>query len=298
MSRHQEILFGVTGQAFVLDVLEGRPSSPDVDVFRATSSDDDGPEPATTGAASVDAVATTLDTAVIAGESELELDSTASIARGRRYLLGGLEWCEVMAMVGTTVRLRRPVINDHAIGTAFESCRISIAVDADWAAENSHLIAEGYRLRWTYTVNGAPTVGVSYAALVRYPSRVVLTALDVDDRIAGFIDRLPPDHREDQGAALIASAFDALRFDALGDAQLLGMIRDTQALRELAIYRSNLVAVEAQVLAGGATADALTAASDLYKKRYQQLIREPKVPADATGSGAATKARRLPVWRR
>jgi hypothetical protein len=298
VSRHQEILFGVGAQTFELDVLDGRPSAPSVTVYHATSDDDGATEAATTGAAEIDSVDTTLDVAASSGSQELELDSVDDVAKGRRYLLGGLEWCEVMGIAGTTVTLRRPLINDHAIGATFEGCRISIGVLDAWAADRNKLTAAGYRLRWTYTVNGKATVGVSYAAVVRYPSRALLSALDVDDRIPGWIDRLPPDHKEDQGSALIASAFEALRFDALADAKLLGLIRDTQTLKELAIYRANLISVEAQVMAGSANTLAVDTALRLYSQRYQQLLREPKIPVDAGGDGAASKARRLPLWRR
>lgn len=298
MSRHQEILFGIDGQAFALDVLEGRPSAPSVTVYDAEMDDGGQSEAATSGAASVDSVNTTVDVAADAGDNTLTLDSVDSVAKGRRYLVNGLEWAEVIGISGLVVTLRRPLLNAHAVGATFQGCRISIGVDSTWVADDANLTCAGYRLRWEYTVNGSVTVGVSFATLVRYASKTLLTALDIDDRIPGWIDRLPPDHIDDQGAALIASSFEALRFDALGDAKLLRAIRDTETLRELAIYRANLCSVEAQVLAGSATLDALSTARDLYKQRYQQLLREPKVGIDATGDGAASSGSRLSLWRR
>lgn len=320
--RHAELLFGVAGQAFAFDAPEGRPTAPSVQVFRWDADDDGTPELATTGSATVDGVNTTLALAALGGTKSLTLDSGAFVERGRRYLLtsaaGEREVVEVSGIVGAVAQLRHPIVNDYDPGSTVQGTRISIGVDPVWVADRDNITdvlesalrdsirvrgerppgAAGYRLRWTYTVDGAPTVAVSYADLVRYRAQNLCSALDVDRRFPGWIDRLPPDYRDDQGAALVAEAHRAVLFDAMGDGHVLRQIRDTQVLTELVVYRSNLMAIEAHVMAGAERGDAATAARDLYERRYKQLIREPKVAVDAGGGGGGAPAQRLPLWRR
>jgi hypothetical protein len=158
--------------------------------------------------------------------------------------------------------------------------------------------AAGYRLRWAYTVNSINYVGVSFADLVRYPAKSLVTPLDVDRRFPGWIDRLATNYQEDQGQALIDEALQALKMDSLGDDQLVRRIRNTEVVRELVICRANVIAVEAMAIAGASNAEQVQLARDIYEQRYKQLIREPKVPVDQTGGGSSAQANRLPAWRR
>lgn len=321
--RHAEIIFGLTGQSFTYDPPEGRASgTPTVQVF-STSTDDDGTaESATTGSASVDSVNTTISAAAAIGDNTLTLTSGTGVAKNRRYLLtdadGNQEWIECIGINGTAARLRQPLINAYASGATFVGCRISISVDSTWVATRSKLTdvlgaswrtddasgsdvvagAAGYRLRWSYTVGGVATIGVSYADLVRYQAKNIVSALDVDRTFPGWIDSLAIDYREDQGAALVEEAFRTVKMDALADAQLVRRIRDTQVLSELVIYRANVLAVQNNVVRGAADPRTLEIARDLYEQRYVSLIREPKVAADQTGGGSNGEARRLPAWRR
>lgn len=305
--RHAEIIYGVTGQVLYLDPPDlVRASDPSVTVY-PTGAGDDGPtEAATSGSASVDAVDTTLTDDVDAGSQDLPLDDVTDIVRGRRYLItnaaGLSEHVDVIG-VGTTVRLQRPLVHDYASGAAFQGTRISIALDDTWVANRSKLTdtgdSSGYRARWVYTVAGLIQLAVTYFDLVRYPARSLVTGQDIDNRYPGWLDRLPPDHRENQGASMIDSAFEAIKLDALGDSQVIRRMRDTQILRELVIVKANVLAVENQVYAGSTNLDGLTAAREAYQQRYLQLVREPKAPTDNGGSGAATgPADRLAVWRR
>ncbi len=300
--RHAELLFNVTGQTLYLDPPElSRASAPSATVYELAQ-DDDGPTESAIGAASVDSVDTTLTADVLAGSVELSLDSTTGIHRKGRYLLTGAdglaEHVDVIA-VGTTVRVQRPLVNDYATGAAFQGTRISATVDSTWVGDSTNTIDGGYRVRWTYTIDGATQLAVTYFDLVRYSARALVTAQDVDSRFPGWIDRLPPDHRENQGASLIDSAFQAVKLDALGDSQILRRLRDSQIIRELTIVKANLLAVENQIYAGGGNLDGLTAARNLYTQRYQQLVREPKAPSDELGGGGASEpVERLAVWRR
>lgn len=323
--RHQELIFNLAGQSFFYDPPEGRPAAspvPTVIVYFGAN-DDDGPaEAATTGACAVDACDTGLATAAAAGDTALSVGSGGSIVRGRRYLLtdldGDRELIEVASITGTTVGLRRPLMNAYSSGSAFQGTRITIGVNATWIADRSKITDAlgsnwrtdveddpslfaghaGFRLRWSYTAGGVATIGISFADVVRYQSKNLVTALDVDGIFPGWIDRLPPDYQRDQGAALVERALEAVRFDLLGDAETLRKIRDTEILGELTVYKANLLAAQDNVLAGRADKLAIDVAQSLYTQRYNQLAREPKFPVDNAGSGAATQPKRLPVWRR
>ena len=319
---NQEVLFGVTGQTFFYDCPEARPSAPTVSVFRCTTDDNGSAELATTGAASVDAVNTTFSASQ--GDTSFTVTSAASIVRGRRYLVTATdldrEWVEVISILGTTIGIRQPLKNAYAAGSTFQGCRISISVDSTWIADISKITdildmsglawrtdrlidswvpgAAGYRLRWSYTANSVTCLGISFADVVRYQAKNLVTPLDVDRRFPGWIDRLPPDYAEDQGQGLIDEAFQALKMDALGDAQLVRRIRNTEVVRELVVYRANMIAVEASAIAGASNAEQVKLAGELYEQRYLQLLREPKVPTDATGGGSSAQPQREPAWRR
>lgn len=321
--RHLEVLFGVLGQRFFYDPPEGRPSgTPTVQVFSTGTDDDGSAEAATTGACSVDSVNTTLTAPVDAGAVTLPLADATGVSRLRRYLLadpsGLTELVEVVAVSGLNVTIRQPLINSYAIASTCKGCRISIDVNATWVASKSKLTdvmgevwrtteaspsedapgAAGYRLRWSYTVDGEAQVGVSYADLVRYRARSLVSSLDVDARFPGWIDRIPIDYRADQGRTFVDEAFQAVKLDALAQAQVLRRIRNTEVLRELVIYRANLLSAEANVTANGASVAALDTARELYRQRFDTLLSEPKVPVDNTGGGSNGQATRLRPWRR
>ena len=323
--KHQEILYNVAGQSFFFDPPEGRPAAapaPTVSVFLATNDDDGTAEAATNGSCTIDAADTGLLSAAAAGAVTLSVASIGSLVLGRRYLLtdpdGHRELVETVSLSGTTVGVRRPLLNAYASGSAFQGTRLSVSVAAAWSTDRNKITDAlgssfrtdveddpaqfaghaGYRLRWSYTAGGAATIGISFADLVRYQSKNLVTALDVDDTFAGWIDRLPPDHQRDQGARLVESSFSAVRFDLLGDAETARKIRDTDIIGELTIYRANRLAAEHNVLAGRADTAAVDVAQKLYTQRYNQLAREPKFPVDTAGGGASAQPERLPVWRR
>lgn len=321
--KHQDIIFGLSGQSFFYDPPEGQPSgTPTVQVFDHATDDDGTAESATTGSCSVDSVDTTLSTSASVGDVSLSVTSGTGITRGRRYLLtstatGLREWIEVLGRVSTTVRLRHPLINSYASGSTVEGCRISISVDSTWVSSRNNLSdiiggswrtdevgmpwtvgAVGYRLRWSYTVDSVATIGVSFADLVRYQAKNLVSPLDVDNRFPGWIDRLPVDHRADQGASIIDEAFHAVKMDALADEQAIRRIRQTEILCNLVAHRANLLVHEDQALHGGTDAAALEVARKVYQQRYDQLVRAPKFAADQTGGGSTGKPLPLPAWRR
>lgn len=306
--RHQEIILSLTGQSFVFDPPEGQPTgTPTVQVFRADSDDTSTAESATTGSCSVDSVSTTLTSTASVGDTAITISSASGLAIGTRYLLanagGESEWVEVKSIASTTIGLRRPLLNDQTTASTLKGCRISIGVNSTWVADVSNITEwsagfAGYRLRWAYTVASVARIGVSYADLTRYAWKNLTSPLDVDTRFPGWIDRLPPDYQEDQGAALVEEAFHAVRMDAMGDDAVLRRIRNTEVVRELVIHRAALMQVEHATLTGSTNADALKAAQDAYDRRFNQLLRSPKVPTDNAGGGAGGQSNPLPVWRR
>jgi len=143
------------------------------------------------------------------------------------------------------------------------------------------------------------TIGVSFFDLVRYSAKQLVTPLGADRRFPGWIDRLPPDYREDQGAALLVEALQEVKLDALGDAQVIRRFRETEILYALTVLKANVLMLEAQVYAGSTTnLDAVKLAHERYQQRYDQLVREPKMMVDQTGSGASGQPRRLPITQR
>lgn len=312
--RHQEIAFGVSGQSFFYDPPElYRPSgTPTVQVWLSSDDDTNPVQTATTGSCSVDSVDTLLSTAAVRGDQTITVDTGTGIARGRVYLLTAAnktcERVEVVSVSDNTIQLRHPLVNDYDDEATFQGTRITVGVNSTWSATMANLTDEvdadryagqaGYRLRWAYTVNSVDVVGYSFADLVRYQAKNLVTPGDVDNRFPGWIDRVGPDYHDDQGASIVAEAFQAVRMDALADAVLLRKVRNTEVLRDLVIYRANMLVAENQVIAGSGSTTALELATRLYTQRYEQLVREPKFPTDSGGGGASGQSPRLPITRR
>jgi hypothetical protein len=312
--RHQEIAFGVSGQSLVFDAPEGRPSSvTSIEVWSADQDDDAATEPALTGSPAIETNPnTTVDVASGAGNisdrTRINLAATTGIARRRAYLitneLGETEWVEVKEIAAADyVRARVPLMNPYAVGSTFQTTRISQGLDSSWIADENNITEwcpgmPGYRARLEYVVASVTYVHHVYFYLVRYPLQQLVTPLDVDRRFPGWINSLPVDYRDDQGAALIETAYDALLMDAMGDVKELRRVRETRVLRELTIARAVLCSAEQNALAGATRLDQLEVARSIYTQRYQQLMREPKVPIDPGEGGAGAPARRTPLWRR
>ncbi len=322
--RHLELIFKLTGQSIYFDVPEGRPTAtPTVQVFLSTNTDDGVTEAATTGSVSLDSVNTTLSSGASAGANTLVVASATGITRGRRYLItdtdGDQEWIEVIALSGTTVTTRQPLVNNYASSSTFVGTRISIAISDSWVSDLNKLTdvfwevwrtdripksdwpagSVGYRARWAYQISTTNYIGASFFDVVRYTAKQLVTPLAVDRRFPGWIDRLPPDYREDQGVALIAEALQAVKLDALGDAQVIRRFRETEILHDLVALKANVLALEAQVYAGSlSNTSAVELAEKRYQQRYDQLLREPKMMVDQTASGASAQPQRLPITQR
>lgn len=316
MSATQDITFGLSSQTLVFDCPDGRPSAvTSVTVYEASSDDTSNAESATTGSASVETNPnTTVDitsgaTADIGDPTLVYLTSTTGISVGRRYLLtstlGHSEWVEVVHISsGDYVRVKQPLLNDYADSSTFVGTRCSITVDSTWVADTNNLSPTlspnpRYRVRWLVVVGGVSQVYDEYFDLVRYPSRHRVTPLDVAARYPNWLDWLGPDSRMVQGRDLIDRAWRAVKFDLYADNKADQAIRNAEALDEIIITKVLQMSLEDRVLAGGTVdPDAISVSRDVYRQRYDQLLRSPVVAYDSGGGGAAAPINPGPLWKR
>lgn len=314
MSSTQDITFGLASQSLILDCPDGRPSAvTSVTVYETSSDDTSTAESATTGSAAVETNPdTTVDFASGASETDprkLYLTATTGITVGRRYLLASLlghnEWVEVTDISsGAHVFVKHPLLNDYEIGSTLKSTRCSITVDSTWVAATSNLSNAfapnpRYRARWLVTVNGASQVYDEYFDLVRYQARHRVTALDIAARHPNWLDWLGPDSRVVQGRDLIDRAWRAVKFDLYADNKADQAIRNAEALDEIIIARVIQLTIEDRVLSGASVdGDAITASREVYRQRYDQLIRSAVVAYDAPGAGASQPITPAPIWKR
>jgi hypothetical protein len=278
--QHQELILGQADQTLRFDPPDGRPEGAAKVVVLSAGIR----MPVTLGDCVIDPVDTALHGDAIRGDSTLRVVSVAGIAVGGRYLMtkpeGEREWIEVTAIEDHTLSLRHPLIHRYAGAATIRGARITIAVDPAWSAKREHLTDRGrhrglagYTVRWSYTLGGVEHTAMTFADLVTVPSSDLVTPADVDARNPGWIAKLRPEHRANQGADFIAEAFRAVRLEAVGDAHAQRKIRDLQVLRELVQTRANVIRLEHEVLHGEPRGGELAIAETRYRDRYDQLVR-------------------------
>lgn len=310
----QELLYNVTGQTLVFDAPEGRPSSvTSVAVYRASDDDTATAESATTGSASVESnPATTFDAASGAGQADptkCNLTATTGITRGRVYLatnaVGDKEWVPVTAFSsGSHAFSRVPLQNAYAASDAFESTRMSIAVDSTWIADVDNISSEestapGYRVVWVYVASGVTYRHQSFVDVVRYSAQHQVTGVDVDARFPGWIEQLPTDYRREQGQSLVDEAFRAVKMDMLADGKATRWLRNADVVNELTAYRARMMLSENGVIVGSGTLDGASMAAEAYRQRYQQLVQQPHVVTSVSPGGASLgEGKPSRFWRR
>lgn len=285
-----DVLFGVTGQSLVFDAPEGRASSITTsEVFETTAGDDGTAESATTGSAAVETNPnTTFDAASGDGQTnpnKCNLTATTGIAVGRRYLatnsLGERDWVEVTGFASADYALaREPLVNAYASADMFASTRISHAIDSTWVADSNNLSQAydpnpRYRWRLVYVVSSVTYIHDVYFDLVRYAARYDVTGLDVERRFAGWLRAVGTFEREDQGASVIAEAFQHVKFDLYN----LGIADQSIRNRE--------VANELTKLAAGAMVFNTEEHWKLYNGRMAQLVANGKTNITRSANAAA-----------
>jgi hypothetical protein len=310
----QEILHGVASQTLILDAPEGRPSSITSVTVLEHEDDDDAPaRPAITGSPSIETnpdttVATSAAGASQADPKAITLALGTNVARRRPYILesgttGDQEWIEFVYFSGVSGVLRQPLLADYPIGSTLKSTRMSVGIDTTWISDKSNLSSEEeiharYRVSWLYVVNGATVRRQTQFDVVRYTAVHHVTPPDVDNRFPGWMDRLPVDYRREQGKPLIDQAFRALKMDLRAEGKHARWLRNIDVVTELVICRANHMATELAALRGQLAADVVSTAANIYKQRYEQLIREPHTITGATPMGGERDIDRAPLFRR
>ncbi len=285
----QELIFGVTGQSLILDVVEPLSTIVSVAVHRAGDDDTVTALSATTGSASIALPSEAITVAAGRGQvnpKKLTMLDTNGFSAGLRYRIVGTdgiqETFEIDGTPSTTViYTRHPLRNAYAIGASLRGdLRATQAVLDSWAADVTWICPSlspnpGYRVRWQILdANSATQVYDRNFDLVRYPSVNPVGPIDVDDAYHGWLDSLPPDHQVNRGASLIAEAHRQIKIDLYRHG-----IAD-QALRNVEVFAALIIA-RAGALTGRAPK------SD-YTDLIAGLVESPALQIDKTGGGGAT----------
>jgi hypothetical protein len=305
--RTERVIYGVTGQSLLYRVPQGRPSAATFKVF-ADAAGDDGTEEFS-GAATVDAVNTTVSSASGATEDDprrINLASTASIVAGRKYRLSEgqlVEWAEVLSVGTGFVRVRDRLMNDYTTAAVFASTYLSASIDATWVADDANLSDlsdpnPDYRIRWLVTVGGADTLAYSYFDFVRAPYIHAIDLGDVGARFPGVAEILDAGDRLDQARSIIESAARVVRLELatleLSDAAILEDERLDEAVTLAALM----------VIAHGGTHPRQFTAMEYVQLKTDQFDRfidknfraSLKPPVAAGSDSAAERRAAAPFW--
>lgn len=308
----QDILFNVTGQTVYFDAPEGRPSSvTSAQVFAWDAGDDSEAEDAI-GSASVETgPSTTIDAASGAGQSNpcvLNVAATTSAVVGRTYLVtaadGYREWFEVAEIdSGNSLTAKHPLHNAYASADTVQSTRIQATIDSTWIADTATLDTTAgpnpaYRIRWVYVVSGVTYVADSYFNVVRYAGAHGVRPQDVELTSPGWLDRLPPDHRTDQGRRLIDEAYRAVKIDLHQVWTDDAMVANSEIVDELTRWKAIEASELARIFAGVASSTGYDAARQAYQVRFDSLSRVTSKVPERDSSGAAQPALSLGLTRR
>lgn len=293
-----DLLFGVTGQSLYFDAPEGRPSSvTSSDVFENTTGDDGTEEAATSGSAAVETNPdTTFNADSGAGQADARvcnLTATTGATIGRQYratnAAGEVDIVEVAAVSsGASVTARQPLVNAYASGDAFESTRITHAIDATWVADKNNLSGgfdpnPKYRWRLVYVVSSVTYVHDLYFDLLRYAGRHDVSPIDVDRRARGWMERVATEDREDQGRAVIDEAYQVVKFD------LYNLSLPDQSIRNREVV-NELVKLKAIEMVDG------EAAAQVYAARFAQLMEFGKTSVSKTATAGASPGEIVSKW--
>jgi hypothetical protein len=300
-----DIVFGVTGQQIYFDAPEGRPSSvTSVTVFRWDQADNATAPESAVGAASVETNPNTATDAV-AGTSQsnpkrLPLTLTTNVERERLYLLtdddtGEHEWVEPLEVATDDyVILRAPLHNDYTSGSTFQSTRMVATIDATWVADSTNLDESSgampmYRARWVYVVDGKTRVHDQYFNLVRYAGQHGVTPQDVDSMHPGWLERLPTDHRKDQGRRLITESYRAVKLDMRVHKVTASAVADAEVIDELVRWKAVELCEFNRFLSNKVEDSSRhEAAEQRYTNRLNSFVGLARNVAERTADGNAT----------
>lgn len=311
----QELLFGVTGQSFILDAPEPVSSVNTVSVFEIYADDTTEAEQATTGAASrlISAASTNAAAGPSQGDqTRIPVASVTNMIPGRRYSLasgvGAGEWevFELASYETGYLYARHPLVNDYASGSIVADLRWSISASSTWVADVNNISSNAtpnarYRVEWDVELaTGERRIYETNADLVRHASTVPVTPIDVVAAYGGWLDLLGPDDRKTQGRRLIVEAARLLKFDLFRRGIADQATRNTEVRAALIIARTIYLSLEEQARAGAVALDQVEAARLQYDSMLKGLADTPVLALDKTGGGGATTTtgRSMSLWRR
>lgn len=281
----QDITYNVTGQSVYLDAPEGRPSAVTATVYPSEYGDDQQTE-AAIGAAAVEANPNTTTTAACgraqANPRAIPVTAATGITVGREYQIrdaSGLRERFVVASVsGLNVTAQHILHNDYTSGAAVESTRVTAAIDAAWVADETNIADDnrevpGYRVRWAYTVGGLNYVLDTYFDLVRYEGRTTITPADVEAMAPGWLDRLPTEHRSNQGRSLIGEAHRCVALDMQASGADEDSTGNPEIVDDLVKRKAIELAEFNRFLSGRDDGGRYEASRLLYQQRLDSFVR-------------------------
>jgi hypothetical protein len=305
----QNLYYNITGeQSLTWDAPEGRPSSvTSVTVYPAATGDDGTAEAATDGSATVESNPdTTFDAASGDGQTDptvLALAATTGCEVGRRYLAtnasGETEFVPCIGVeAGVSIQSRHSLRNSYAIVDTLESTRISISIDDTWIADSANISDDpdpnaGYRVRWVYVVGGVTRVHDSYFNVVRYRAGHSVRPDQVNNKRSGWLDALPTEHVDDNGAVLIDDAYSDFKFDLHKRKIPAEMLRNREVVNQMTILRTLLnTSKEEAVKTGDVTAYEID--REAYFGSLDGLVPVADTASDASGAGGRVPA--VSIW--
>ena len=308
----QDILLEVTGQTVYFDAPEGRPSSVTSGTVFSWDAGDDSESEDAIGSPSVETgPSTTIDAASGYGQTNprvLNVAATTSAVVGRTYLVtaadGYREWFEVAEVdSGNSLIARHPLHNAYASADTVQSTRIQATIDPTWIVDTTTLDTTAgpnpaYRVRWVYVVGGVTYVADSYFNVVRYAGTHGVRPQDVELTSPGWLDRLPTDHRNDQGRRLIDEAYRAVKIDLHQVWTDDAMFANSEILDELTRWKCIEGTEMSRILAGVASSSGYEAARQAYQIRFDSLTRITSKVPERGASGAAAPTVSLGLARR
>jgi len=302
-----KILFSQASQTIWIDPLEGRASSvTSITVYEDYSGDTGQTESAITGSAAVETNPNTTTNAACGPGSvqtdmtKIPVTATTGFTAGRQYLItdgtnGRSEWFECAGVVsGDYVLARHPLMHLYASGSTVVSTRITATIDTTWASDSNNLSDPlnpnpRYRAAWVYTVGGVVYRPVTYFDLVRIDGTLYgVTAVDVERESPGWIDRLPLDHRVNQGKTLIEQAAEIVVRDLYDISRTDWAQRNSRQFQQLIAMQAVVLGQKAAFEAGGNNVAQLDRAEAAYAARWDKWMNAAIAAqqTDSTGAGA------------
>jgi hypothetical protein len=316
MSYQDQILFNVASQTIWVDVPEGRPTSvTSVAVYENRDGDTGTAEVATTGSASV---VTSPNTVIDANSGygqttprKVNVTATAGMAEGIPLLLTGAvtgetEWFEPVEVKSNDYAIARyPLHNAYVLNDTVETTRIQITIDSTWVADKNNLsdptqASPRYRVRWVYVYASTTYVLDTYFDLLRYPrDKSLITPLDVENYMPGWLNSLPVYERENRGMRLITTATQEVADDLYNEGYPEYAPRDRDAMRPLIVRKAVVILRRANHGQDARLLDSLEDARMRYQEMLDKRIRiTPKIPLTGDTAGAATTVRPVSITRR